>query len=81
MYLFSTSHQDIILFQKRGTPKLFLDKIYGAPYCLDKKYMLLFSPDFKYKVDPFSVDVIDNYVKELLGGIYRELSNLLQRDH
>ena len=26
--------------------------------------MLLFSPDFKYKVDPFNVYIIDNYVKK-----------------
>ena len=40
---------------KRGTPKVFWDTICGAPYWVDKKYMMLFSPDFKHKVDPFNL--------------------------
>ena len=29
--------------------------------------MMLFSPDFKYKVNPFNLYVIDNYVKKTIG--------------
>ena len=29
--------------------------------------MALFSPDFKYKVDPFNLYIIDNYVKRTIG--------------
>ena len=29
--------------------------------------MVLFSPDFKYKVDPFNSYIIDNYVKGTIG--------------
>ena len=37
--------------------------------------MVLFSPDFEYKVDSFNLYIIDNYVKRTIGGVYRELSN------
>ena len=28
--------------------------------------MVLFSPDFKYKIDPFDLYIIDNYVKRTI---------------
>ena len=37
---------------------------------------MLFSPDFKYKVDSFNLYITDNYVKGLLGGVYHELKTL-----
>ena len=50
---------------------------------MKKKYMVLFSPDFKYKVDSFNLYIIDNYLERtgLLGGVYRKLSDLLRRNH
>ena len=70
--------QGVMMFQKRGTPK---DTIYGAPYWVDKEYMVLFSTDFKYNLDPFNLYIIDNYVKRTIGRWYRELSNLLHGNH
>ena len=32
-----------------------------------KKYIVLFSPDFKYEVDPFNSYIIDNCVKRTIG--------------
>ena len=32
--------------------------------------MVLFSSDFKYKVDPFNVCIIDNYVKKDCWEVY-----------
>ena len=29
--------------------------------------MVLFSPDFEYKVDSFNLYIIDNYVKRTIG--------------
>ena len=34
---------------------------------VNKKYMVLFSPDFEYKVDSFNLYIIDNYVKRTTG--------------
>ena len=34
---------------------------------MNKKYMVLFSPDFEYKVDSFNLYIIDNYVKRTVG--------------
>ena len=37
--------------------------------------MVLFSPDFKYKLDSFILYIIDNYAKRTIGRCtYRELS-------
>ena len=44
---------------------------------MNKKYMVLFSPDFKYKVDSFNLYIIDNYVKRTIGSVSRKLSNFL----
>ena len=52
--------------QKRGRPKAFQDTIYGAPYGVNKKYIVLFSPDFKYKIDSFNLYIADNYVKRTI---------------
>ena len=48
---------------------------------MNKKYVVLLSPDFEYKVDSFNLYIIDNYVKRTTGGVYRELSNVLRRNH
>ena len=48
---------------------------------MNKKYVVLFSSDFKYKIDSFNLYIIDNYGKGLLGGVYCELSNFLRRNH
>ena len=32
--------------------------------------MVLFSPDFKYKVNSFNLYVIGNYVKRTIGEVY-----------
>ena len=45
---------------------------------MNKKYMVLFSPDFEYKVNSFNLYIIDNYVKMTIGS---ELSNFLHRNH
>ena len=34
---------------------------------VNKKYIVLFSPDFKYKIDSFNLYIIDNYVKRTIG--------------
>ena len=36
-------------------------------FMVTKKYMVLFSPDFKYKVDSFNLYIIDNYVERTTG--------------
>ena len=43
---------------------------------MNEKYIVLFSPDFKHKVDSFNLYVTNNYVKRTiaLGDIYRELT-------
>ena len=33
---------------------------------MNKKYVVLFSSDFKYKVDSFNLYIIDNYVKRAI---------------
>ena len=37
---------------------------------MNKKYMVLFTPDFKYKVDSFNLYIIGNYVKRTVGEVY-----------
>ena len=54
------------MFQKRGTPIAFLRHNLWCSV-LNKKYMVLFSLDFEYKVDSFNVYIIDNYVKRTIG--------------
>ena len=34
---------------------------------MDKKYIVLFSPDFKYKIDSFNLYITENYVKRTIG--------------
>ena len=34
---------------------------------MNKKYMVLFSSDFEYKVGSFNLYIIDNYVKRTTG--------------
>ena len=34
---------------------------------MNKKYVVLFSLDVKYKVDSFNLYIIDNYVKRTIG--------------
>ena len=34
---------------------------------MNKKYIVLFSPDFEHKVDSFNLYIIDNYVKRTIG--------------
>ena len=36
--------------------------------CMKKKYMMLFSPDFKYKVESFNLYITDKYVKRTIGS-------------
>ena len=36
---------------------------------MNKKYMMLFSPDFKYKVKSFNLYIIDKYVKRAIGRL------------
>ena len=52
---------------KTGNTKSFSKTIYGAPYWVNKKYKVLYSPDFKYKVDSFNLYIIENYVKRTIG--------------
>ena len=37
---------------------------------MNKKYMVLFTPDFKYKIDSFNLYIISNYVKRTIGEVY-----------
>ena len=53
----------LINVSKTGNTKSFSKTIYGAPYRVNKKYMVLFSPDFECKVDSFNLYIINNYVK------------------
>ena len=39
---------------------------------MNKKYMVFFSPDLKYKVDSFHLYIIGNYVKRTIGEVYTE---------
>ena len=66
-----------------GNTKSFSETIYGAAYWVNKKYMVLFSSDFKYKVDSFNLYIIENnYVKGTTNwGVYDKLSNFLRRNH
>ena len=52
---------------KNGNTKVFQDTIYGAQYWVNKKYVVLFSPGFKYQVDSFNLYIIENYVKRTIG--------------
>ena len=45
---------------------------------MNKKYIVLFSPDFKYKIDSFKLYIIDNYVKRTIGR-YNSINTLLNR--
>ena len=57
----------MIYVSKRGTPKTFLRYNLWCTVLRSKKYVVLFSPDFKYKVDSFNLYIIDNYVKRTTG--------------
>ena len=37
---------------------------------MNKKYIALFSPDVKYKVDSFNLYIIGNYFKRTIGEVY-----------
>ena len=53
---------------KNGNTKSFLrHNLWYTILSEYKKYMVLFSPDFKYKVDSFNLYIIDNYVKRTIG--------------
>ena len=43
--------------------------------------MVLFSPDFVHKIASFNLYIIEITLKGLLGGVYRELSHFLRRNH
>ena len=47
---------------------------------MNKKYTVLFSPDFKYKVNFFNLYIIGNYVKRTIGEVY-SANGPLQQDH
>ena len=42
--------------------------------------MVLFSPDFKYKVDSFNLDIIGNYVKSTIGEMYIKITRERERE-
>ena len=65
------------MFQNGEHQMLFWDTIYGAPYWKNKKYVVLFSPDFKYKVDSFNLQIVDNYVKKTIGRCIPRIEWLL----
>ena len=71
LIVYSTGCYDKCL-KNREHQKLFLDAIYGVPYWVDKKYIVLF-PEFKYKVDSFNLYIIDNYVNPMLPGFLNTL--------
>ena len=60
--------------------KLFYGTIYGGLYCVNKKYIVQFSSDFKYKVSSFitlSIYILQTIMlKGLLGSVYHELKTL-----
>ena len=67
LIIYSTGYYDKC-FKNGEHLKLFEDTIYGAPKWVNKKkYVVLFGPDFKYKVDSFNLYIIDNYVKKTIG--------------
>ena len=37
---------------------------------MNKKCMVLFSPDFKHKVDSFNLYIVGNYVKRTIVEVY-----------
>ena len=43
---------------------------------MNKKYIVLFSPDFKYKVDSFNLYITDNYVKRTIGRCIPRVENI-----
>ena len=43
---------------------------------MNKKYIMLFSPDFKYKVDSFNLYIIDSYVKRTIGRCILRVENI-----
>ena len=55
--------------------KLLLGSIYGASYCVNKKYTVLFPPDFKCKVESFNLYITDNYVKRTIWRCISRIEN------
>ena len=43
---------------------------------VNKKNILLFFPDFKYKVDSFNLCITDNYVKRTIGRCKPRVENI-----
>ena len=43
---------------------------------MNKKYMVLFSPDFEYKVDSFNLYIVDNYIKRTIGRCIPRIESL-----
>ena len=60
--------------QRRGTSKAFLR--HNLWCIVNERYIVLFSPDFKYKVDSFNLYIQTIMLKGLLGGVYHELKTL-----
>ena len=65
------------MFQKRGIPIAFLRHNLWCSVEVNKKYFVLFSPDFEYKVDSFNLYIIDNYVKKTIGRCILRIEQLL----
>ena len=62
----------MINVSKTGNTKSFSE----AQFSKNKKYIVLFSPDFKYKVDSFNLYIHTIMLKGLLGGVYHEFKTL-----
>ena len=43
---------------------------------MNKKDIVLFSPDFKYKVDSSNLYITDNYVKRTIGRCIPRVENI-----
>ena len=43
---------------------------------MNKKYTVLFSLDFKYKVDSFNLYITDNYVKRTIERCIQRVENI-----
>ena len=43
---------------------------------MNKKYIVLFSPNFKYKVGSFNLYITDNYVKRTNEGCVPRIENI-----
>ena len=52
---------------KMGNTKGFSKTHFMVHHTVNKKYMVLFFLDFKYKVDRFNLCIIDNYVERTIG--------------